>query len=29
MFTESQIIKYIDYFSNDKIEFFKWITPEK
>jgi hypothetical protein len=28
MITEEQIIKYIDYFSSDKIEFYKWISPE-
>lgn len=29
MFSDKQILKYIDYFSNDKIEFCKWVNPER
>jgi hypothetical protein len=29
MLDDAQLIKYIDYFSDDKIEFCKWTTPEQ
>jgi hypothetical protein len=29
MLDDAQLIKYIDYFSDDKIEFYKWTTLEQ
>ena len=29
MLTKEKLDKYIDYFSNEQMEFFKWINPEE